>query len=467
MSGLMAVEVEAHQQINNMVRGLTSSKQKLKIVQMVTIIGITFAFFSIGGSGYGIYYDMLLDYGFSVSLAVGLLGGLVIEAVKMLGVWLMFAYPQLHIKLIGFTLLSLFTAFAIQLHFIGATNMEYTKRAMVLQDIHDKNLAIQARKLDRDEKVIDLMGDVLNNGTSVDDKLATRTISEIDKQANNMKMSELDRMLYNETKEGARKRGNSMRKLLPLFEIFSIFGLLGAYLKTQSVNEDVKGVIRAVDTHIEDESSIVYAQNAVKSEVSPTVAHVEKILKESKSIVPTQKATTGIPDINDLTPEQKAEIMAILRKKSNVEATAPEETLSSPSETKEEISTTKKLISPTFQQRNEDECEELEYEEVVSVEKEYEKAIDFSAFSEQEGVLIKILWNNGSIQPGDDLIDRNTVIREARDNFGISRAGSILTNLYDNLENDHKMIERPKPNKGYKAKVALKKELWTEKQKIA
>ena len=129
--------------------------------------------------------------------------------------------------------------------------------------------------------------------------------------------------------------------------------------------------------------------------------------------------------------------------------------------------TSKKLISPTFQQRNEEECEELEYEEVVSVEKEYEKAIDFSAFSEQEGVLIKILWNNGSIQPGEDLIDRDTVIKEARDNFGINRAGSILTNLYDNLENDHKMIERPKPNKGYKAKVALKKELWTEKQKIA
>ena len=462
MSGLMDVEVEAHHQINNMVRGLTSSKQKLKIVQMVTIIGLTFAFFSIGGSGYGIYYDMLLDYGFWVSLAVGLLGGLVIEAVKMLGVWLIFAYSQLHIKLIGFTLLSLFTAFAIQLHFIGATNMEYTKRAMVLQDIHAKNFAIQARKLDRDEKVIDMMGGVLNNGTSVDDKLATKTISELDKTANSMKMSELDRMLYNETKEGARKRGNSMRKLLPLFEIFSIFGLLGAYLKTQSVNDDVKGVIRVVDTHIEEESSMAYAQSVVKKEVSPTVTHVERLLNENKSIVPTEKATTGIPDLNDLSPEQKAEIMAILRK-----GTVPEESIQgkqTPQPTLPPVLLENRFKRFKENPTKEEECIEEE-EEVIDAEfyttvnNKKVRAIDYKLYNQEEREALFVMFDNGDILPGEHLTKRTAIISELRPK--IKNIGEVLTNLNGKLQDKGHIVAGPR---GYKAVSALPKDLWQEKE---
>lgn len=130
-----------------------------------------------------------------------------------------------------------------------------------------------------------------------------------------------------------------------------------------------------------------------------------------------------------------------------------------------------KLIAPTFSQRRaaeeELDCEDIPCDIEVSVEKEFEKAIDFSAFSEQEGVLIKILWNNGSIKPNEYLIERDVVITEASENFGIKRAGSILTNLYDNLMNDHNMIMRPDSHLGYKAKVALKKEIWTEKEKAS
>jgi len=476
---LVTNDISAHQEINNMVRELSSSRQKLKIIHIITVIGLVFAIFSIGGSAYGVYYDMLLDYGNTTSIVVGLLVGLTIEAVKMVGVWGFFAYAKLHLKLIFFMLLALFTSFAIQLHFIGATNMELTKRVQVIQEIQKKNMAYKEDENERKNKIVELMGGVLKNGTSRDDKIAAKTLAQIDTKEQSLysqgKISELDHAEIETVKDAAKKRGNSMRKLLPLFEIFSIFGLLGAYLKTQSVSGDVKEVIEVIDTHIEKESSKLYADEALNAQEAENVAYVKRIIAQKERGGSNALQTEPLKkSFEDLTDEEKQIILDFLRKGSVVEQNQPKRLPHQEiiDEFKNEIEREEQKLIPSSNKGKPVYAEILDdIEEEVKEEREENskepktkkvKALDYSNLDYEKQMCIKLMFRYGDVEVGDELMTQAEVKKKLKEK-GFKRVDALVSVVYGRLKDDGYISATGERNR-YVAKAQLPEIFWVEKE---
>jgi hypothetical protein len=443
---------DAQQQLNSMVRDLTSSEMKIRIIHVITVIGGVFAVFSILGSAYGIYFDMLIDYGHTPSLIAGATIGLTIEAVKMIGVWGFFNYPQLHLKLIFFTLLSVFTTFAILLHPIGATNMEVTKRIQIMEEIQSKNTQFRLSEDARKNKIVNMMEGVLNNGTSIDDKVAAKTVADIDKETNSLyakgKISELDMMQIQEVRDGARKRANSMRTFLPVLEIFSIFGFLGAYLKTQSVSGGTRDIIKTMDAYREKEGTMNFLADTAKTQEQIFVDNIkhemEKNFNQKHQIAnaqpPTETAAEMLMRIYGVSEEE-------LKQKISKANQEPQETIKletrfeKPSQVEEKVDSVEFETEPIF----------------IDIDQQQVRALDYKAYNEDERKLLLLMFDNGDILPDEHLVKRTAIIAEAKGELGIKNAGEILTALNGKLLDKGYIESTPR---GYKAKSALSKDLW-------
>jgi len=400
---------------------------------------IAFAILSTLASAFSFYQDFYKSLGVVVTIILVVVLAVALETFKHLSIRGMFSSMNpisrglVSIIAVGLIGVSFYTHFKSIQTFKGnlinsdlQTEIAYQRDLQRVQNSQISSILASNQELAK----------ALNNGTSRDDEESADstksnnqliiTLSNLAAK-NNMTNTNL---ILKTSRASAETTSSAILVIFFMIEIMALFSILSKIIVVDNVSDNLKEYMMLEDKLQELESTTYQALGQQRTEQAMARMNQARYTQEQEHNQEMKRIGN-----NQQEPLGKRE------------EEAP------------------KLIAPTFKRREQiTDAEEIPCEIQISPEPEFEKAIDFSAFSEQEGVLIKILWNNGAVKKGDDLIDRDTVIKEASENFGIKRAGSILTNLYDNLMNDHHMIERPKPNLGYKAKVALKKDLWTEKE---
>ena len=447
------LSIEASQTMNNWYAEQTGAISKRNVILLIVALSVVFAFISVAGSAYGLYYDMFLDYGHEFSLALGIIGGVAIETIKIIGVIGFFAWASYQEKTIFGVLLIGATVIAIALHYKGADNMERTKSVLVVQEVQKRNMLMQDRENARKDKIVNIANDIVRNGTIADDIIAMKTLSNIDSYSNSLysrgKISDLDMMQINEVKRSSKNRAEALKIILPLFEILSIFGFLGAYLKTRSVSVGVKAIVKKRNEHNEVDAALALLENEKSSQEILT----GQILQAMDSNFKAKHKIDAAQDPQETLAQKLQRLYGVTEEELKAKVRTHTDTQ------QDELV----LLEDRFAEYKEDKAEEV-YDEAnepiyTTIENQKVRALDYKLFNKEEREALLIMYDNGHILPAEHLTKRTAIVAELRGS--IKNIGEVLTNLYGKLlENGH--IESSP--RGYKAKSALSKELWQEKE---
>jgi len=444
--------IQASQTMNAWYAQQTGAISKRNVILLVVMLSVVFAFISVAGSAYGLYYDMFLDYGHEFSLTLGIIGGGAIEVIKIIGVIGFFAWASYQEKTIFGTLLIGATLIAVILHYKGADNMQRTKSVLVVQEVQKRNMLMQDRENERKDKIIDIAGDVVSNGTIADDLIAMKTLSNINSYSNSLyakgKISDLDMMEINQVQRASKNRAEALKTILPIFEILSIFGFLGAYLKTRSVSDGVKAIVKKKNEHDEVDAALALLQNQKSSQEALT----DKILQAMDSNFKAKHQIDTAQDPQETLAQKLQRLYGVTEEELKAKVRTHTDTQ------QDELI----LLEDRFEKFKEHEEEPLKTENepiYTTIENEKVRALDYKLYNKEEREALLVMYDNGHILPGEHLVKRTAIVAELRGNM--KNIGEVLTNLYGKLlENGH--IESSP--RGYKAKSALSKELWQEKE---
>jgi len=295
----------AQQQINSSYDALTGAAAKKRVIAVIMIMAFFAALLSIMGSSYGLYYDMVLDYGHYFALVVSILGGIFIEGVKYVAIAMFFAWGKnILVRGLGIGLLIFIMPIAIALHYKGADNMQRTKIIEIVDAVQKRNAQLQSQEQNRKNKIVEIANSVLNNGTIADDAIAMKTLSSIDNYSNSLlshgKISKIDAMQIEEVKKASKKRAESLKVILPLLEVLSIFGMIGALLKSLSVSPSIKRIVEKKQAHEEIDAVVEYLNNpAPQNEifVDAILRKMDKAHQDRHSIETSEILNDPLPEL--------------------------------------------------------------------------------------------------------------------------------------------------------------------------
>lgn len=289
---------------------MTGASARRKVILIITVMATFAAILSIMGSAYGLYYDMVLDYGFTFALIMGILGGIFIEGVKYVSIAMFFAWgDSLLVRGLGVGLMIFIMPIAIALHYKGADNMQRTKSIEVIDQVQKRNAKLAMMEQQRKNKITDIANSIVHNGTIADDAIAMKTLANINKYSNSLlsqgRISQMDMMQINEVKRASKKRAASLKIILPLLEVLSIFGMIGALLKSMSVSTGVKKVVAKKQLMTETDAVIemMKPKQEDNSFIDAVLDTMDKVHREKTKVL-KRKITQTQPTLsNDTNPK--------------------------------------------------------------------------------------------------------------------------------------------------------------------
>ncbi|NOZ91053.1 MAG: hypothetical protein GXO60_07190 [Epsilonproteobacteria bacterium] len=394
--------VEAIQKTHARYAQQSGAISRNQVIMIISLLSWVVAFLSTMGSAYGIYYDLVLDYGTIFAVFIGILGGAFIEAVKFSMVKAYFAWSDFKIKAVAFVILSIFTGTAISLHYYGADNMQRTKSVQIIDSVQKRNMKLLEQEQKRKDKIVDIADAITKNGTIADDKLAMKTLSNINSYSTSLlstgKISQMDMMQIKEVQRASAQRAKSLKIILPLFEILSIFGFLGAYLTQHSTSPGAKRVLK--EKEIDDTIEALTTPIDNKGDDDSVADYIISKMRQNRV------AKGYIKNHNHPTlPQETAKIR---QNSLNFAETEPKQ---QKPENSECVGETVEGVSAThendYQQETKDENNS---QKSIKLEDRY---IDLASFEFKEAELLKILFKNGAInQPKEGLLPKRIVVDE-------------------------------------------------------
>ena len=344
-------------------------------------------------------------------------------------------------------------------HVYGATLRTSNVATQKVTSEVDYQRKLAQQKLDLQNKLLESnkgLEVVLNNGTARDDAGTVGTMNlnlRLIKQLQEEKSEGIttNELLQIYGKDIAVKSDGVMYAQI-IAEMFLLFSLLSKFIYKANRDEQLKDFLEAKQAL----SELLYL---AKEET--TASFVNAALDELDGYTMNSNKT-GLSMIQYKIDRARA---AILPDKAIEDKTPPPNTYAK--QDSEPI-----MLGEGLTQEHRpvtDECEEIEFEECLNdmeiesdVTNEKVRALDLSVFEEDDRKMLRILFDNGNIHEGDDLVKRDVAVIEAAE-VGVKRASSALTALYGNLLKSG-MITRPNLAGGYVANVSLKKEIWTDKE---
>lgn len=431
--------IVAQQKINTMYANSTGAASQYKTIQIITAISVIFGIVSVVGSAIGFNYDFkILMPDYSVFTAIIL--AVALESARLASIMGFFSFKQFEIRGIFASLMIILTVLAIVLHIRGMESMAIVKTNEAIKEVMEHNQKIEMMKQQRADTLLSssvkAQESVLNNGTKYDDRLMVRTMQDntslIADLSKKQTISDTEARYLVAQKDQAETLQKVGSIILPLIEIFALFGFFAAFLKTRAVSQPVKNVV--------DTRHSLSALEASKTmyQPSPTQQVEEEMGKQIQAkLIEDFSARNGVK--NDPKSDQKL---------NGDESTEKTHKLDLENDSKTEENLKNKI--------NIDECED---EEPVGYKEEQQKreeelfTVNLMVYPNSHNEIIKTMFDYGNVKKGNFLVEKN----EVRKKLGISDAEFQVV-AKDLVKNKHIAFVR---GRGYMALSDLENEVKT------
>ena len=434
----------AKQQMNTMYLNQTGAKSKVSVINFFSKGVIPFQIFSIIFSAFGFYFDLLDAFGALGAVAVGVFLGLFIEGSKHYFVKGAFASFNPIWKMIMAGGAFLFLVIALTYHYKSLKTFQNISvrvdlKEQVLREsetLNKKLDAIQATQANNKALAF-----VFGNGTSRDDKEATKSIQSnnelammLAKMGNNQSSANA---LLKQSQKTAEQNTNTLLFLFITVEIFSLFGLIAKGLIGSETSDSVKSVVTTSEKLATLEENVV---KIVETKlIDTTMQRIENSVESLNSpTLPTATAQNGYNQPNNAqigfnaNSASNGYFMGALhgiKGKMNNGVNA----LTLPSSNAYSLGALHRTNEPK---------EEIKEQNITEEKKE---VADMLKYDHKESQIMKEMWENGRVKEGDKLIPKRLVKLALKEERLITH--SEIDKLYEKLEEQGHIVFK----NGYRA----------------
>lgn len=410
---------------------------------------IVFAVLSAMASAFSFYQDFNQSLGMITTILLVIVLAVALEGFKHLSIKGMFSDMHLlsrslvSIVAIGLIGISFYTHYkSIQTFQKNLVNTDLQGEISYQRDLQK----IQNGQISSILETNSELAKALNNGSTHDDKSSSASV-----QSNNQLIATLQKLsaqnnmhnttlLLEQSRSTAKTTASAILVIFIMIEIMALFSILGKIIVVDNVSGNVKEFFGLIDRLDELETNTYESLGYQKME--QTQAQINAVKQYQEEV---HQATLKQIQYN------------------SGKQTVPQATVSNSMGMISSLPCTLGNYTPTLtppQLKKEPIINPLGNQGVDTVSKpnmlsKKVKALDLKVYDEAEKKLLRILWDNGNIKMGDNLIPRRLVLKEV----GILKGKSgVLTNLYDKLvENGYAEF-----NIRYVAKAELAQQLYQE-----
>lgn len=431
----------AKQKLNQKYLEQSGAESKLSVINFFQRSSIPFSIFSVIFSAFGFYFDLLDGFGMIGALILGLFLGLFIEGGKHYSVKGAFSsfYFLWRVALSG--LAFLFLVGALAYHYKSMITFENISVRSTLESKVDKEIEIKNKQLDiikATQANNKELNPIYNNGSSLDDLEATKTIKSNNELAIAItKMgtsTENANALLRQTEKTAHQNKNTLLFVFITIEFMSLFGIIAKGLNASEVSDNVKSIVRTAEklaTYEENVTTIIETNM-----INNSMEKIEQKVQMQNHPIPPYEMTQNQQNNQQIQPD-KVQIAFNANSGSNGYLMGVTNRLDENSEKAPflPIINKRKPKSSGTRTKTEDHLKEnlnnSDDNFQKTTEKELKKVVDLLKFSHIEGEFIKLLWDNGEVKEGDKLIPKRFVLEHSTKGRETERA---LVNLYAKLE---------------------------------
>jgi len=398
---------------------------------------IVFAVLSAMASAFSFYQDFTQSLGTIITILLVIVLAVTLEAFKHLSIKGMFSDMNILSKSLISTVAIGLIAISFYTHY---KSIQTFQKNLVTSDL--KNEISYQRDLQRvqNSQISSIiatnseLAKALNNGTSNDDSASASSV-----QSNNQLISTLQKLsaennmhnttlLLAQSRNTAKTTASAILVIFIMIEIMALFSILSKIIVVDNVSPNLKEFFGLMDKLDELENNTYESLGYQKME--QTQAKIQAVQHYQEEL--HQEQLKQIQHNNPIKPMTTPTTMSSLP------------------------CTGSNYYSQTT--KNQRVIQPLDYQGVNSVREKPDtpkkvRAIDLKVYDEAEKKLLRILWDNGNVKYGNNLIPRRLVLKEAGTLKGKS---GVLTNLYEKLvENGYAEF-----NIRYVAKAELAQQLY-------
>ena len=429
----------AKQKLNQKYLEQSGAESKLSVINFFQRSSIPFSIFSVIFSAFGFYFDLLDGFGMIGALILGLFLGLFIEGGKHYSVKGAFSSFSFLWRVALSGLAFLFLVGALAYHYKSMITFENISVRSTLESKVDKEIEIKNKQLDiikATQANNKELNPIYNNGSSLDDLEATKTIKSNNELAIAItKMgtsTENANALLRQTEKTAHQNKNTLLFVFITIEFMSLFGIIAKGLNASEVSDNVKSIVRTAEklaTYEENVTTIIETNM-----INNSMEKIEQKVQIQNHPTPAYTMTQNQQN-NQQTQPDKAQIAFNANSGSNG--------YNSDYYTQNSLKTNISKYLPSFSSSNDDfsECytqhadqkEKDDLTEKNIEENETKKdVLNLMNFNHKENEIIKVAFENGAVKEGDRLLQKSIVKQQFSSDRLITRKD--IDNCYGKLE---------------------------------
>jgi len=390
---------------------------------------IVFAILSSMASAFSFYQDFTKSLGVMVTILLVVVLAVALEAFKHLSIKGMFSNMHIlsrslvSVVAIGLIGISFYTHYkSIQTFQKNLVSTDLKSEIKYQRDLQK----VQNGQISSILSTNSELAKALNNGSSSDDKASSASV-----KSNNELIATLQRLsaqnnmhnttlLLEQSKGTAKTTASAILVIFIMIEIMALFSILSKIIIVDNVSGNVKEFFGLLDRLDELETNTYESLGYQKME--QTQAKINAMQQYQEELHQKQLKQIGQTAIDPTIAQQS--INPTGGPISSLPCTLGhygQSIENTPYVKKEERG--QPIINPLGNQGVERVLEKKRQPKKV-------KALDVQVYDDAERKLLRILWDNGNIKVGDNLIPRRTVLKEVGTLKGKS---GVLTNLYEKL----------------------------------
>jgi len=397
---------------------------------------IVFAILSAMASAFSFYQDFTQSLGTIITILLVVVLAVALEAFKHLSIKGMFSDMNLLSRSLISTVAIGLIAVSFYTHY---KSIQTFQKNLVTADLkseisYQRDLQrVQNGQISSIIATNSELAKALNNGTSNDDTASASSV-----QSNNQLISTLQTLaaqnnmhnttlLLEQSRNTAKTTASAILVIFIMIEIMALFSILSKIIVVDNVSNNLKEFFGLMEKLDELENNTYESLGYQKME--QTQAKINAVQQYQQQA--HQEQLKQIQNTKPVSPMTTPSAMSSLPTGNNYYA---------------QLNNDERVIQP------------LGYQGVDTIHAQTEtpkkvRAIDLKVYDEAEKKLLRILWDNGNVKYGDNLIPRRLVLKEAGTLKGKS---GVLTNLYEKLvENGYAEF-----NIRYVAKAELAQQLY-------
>ena len=260
----------------------------------------------------------------------------------------------------------------------------------------------------------------LNNGSTHDDKVSASSV-----ESNNQLITTLQKLsaqnnmhnttlLLAESKNSAKTTASAILVIFIMVEIMALFSILSKIIVVDNVSNNVKEFVGLMDRLDELESNTYDALGY--QQIEQTQAKIKAVQKQQERVHQDKLKEIAYKSATSPSIQKESQIPL-----SSLGSNYSSSSISMPYINK--VEKPQPVISPLGNYGIDTILDKRTQNTKI-------KALDLKVYDEAEKRLLRILWDNGNVKVGDNLIPRRFVLKEVGTLKGKS---GVLTNLYEKL----------------------------------